>query len=880
MFVQVVPGPIVLAQVVPGQELEAEILDVSDQEPEESHQLQRILTGIKRGNRIVLSAVFVKGLENADGPVDFENWLVPLDDLITGLDLQVKPTHDNALEVRSPNFVLRLNQNDLTQDPELGQVMSIRQIQETFQVPASFDLRDYVIHFEPDWLEPPRGTGERPPVIVEGLPIVAPPPFGLGTINQRTNLTGRVRGSDQPTSLPISLQTGGELEIQGSLGSGTWLLNIRQHDLQDMETWQLDRAQYLRFTPDRDFAIGFQPSFWQRQTSEAFWGLTTIQRFGFEPTQLYSPRLQPEQRLRDRTIAKTITGAAPPGTLVQLVESNRDQVLAETLVDSRGTYHFEDVPAYLGSVTTYRLFFYEGGILTQEPEIQTRQFLSTPEQLDVGNSVLITSFGLGHRAKPDLAFLGELGNLTGGMLWRRGLSESLTFGVGTVYDRGGLGLGELFYQVPHVPVTVTANALMPLISTPESDLEQETELGVQMRPSRNLSINFNSDIQDARTHLNWKPLPGITLLASHDTRSQGLGFGTSIRTTINDFSIVSRTSWDPVREINSNTTLSWREWSWNQRFRDRSRSSQFNYKISDSPHGLSIAYDTRNQEASQDWLIAPTWQYQPNRGASNGRFNRRSNWQLGIGYGIGSRGTGPILSASTQLIPGFNLIGSYQGTSLTSDNPSFRINITSGFRAQNGLKPIQFNNLIERNLGGLKLKLVLDKNQNQAFDPGETLYTEDLDLLLRINDRPINPDALEIQRNTIVIPLRQGTHRLDLDPGGYPFNWVADTTAYAIRVNQNLYSTWTLFLQPIYTIVGKITNPQGKPLADLSITAVDLETQTAISSTTNAGGIYYLHKLAQGPYQITINQQPIPGQEIVIGPDSEPLIELNLTYPP
>ncbi|MDY6781011.1 MAG: hypothetical protein SW833_00375 [Cyanobacteriota bacterium] len=167
--------------------------------------------GINLGQRNVIPSTLIRGLEDGTQAVNFEDWLIPFNDVITALQLEVTPTEDGQLEVRSPGLVTRIDPDELPTDSELGLAISIRQVETLFNVPTEFDLNEYAIQFNPPWLNlqgRPRFRSELP-VVIEGLPLISPPNFTLTNLSQRIDITGTETNS-------IDYQ--GELAAVGTIG--------------------------------------------------------------------------------------------------------------------------------------------------------------------------------------------------------------------------------------------------------------------------------------------------------------------------------------------------------------------------------------------------------------------------------------------------------------------------------------------------------------------------------------------------------------------------------------------------------------------------------------------------------------------------------------
>jgi len=78
------------------------------------------LVGIKVNNRPVITSTLIRGQEDGEAAINFEQWLLPYDAIVKALKLTATILPDNQIELRSPTQVIRLNPSQLKTDPELG----------------------------------------------------------------------------------------------------------------------------------------------------------------------------------------------------------------------------------------------------------------------------------------------------------------------------------------------------------------------------------------------------------------------------------------------------------------------------------------------------------------------------------------------------------------------------------------------------------------------------------------------------------------------------------------------------------------------------------------------------------------------------------------
>ncbi|MEB3215596.1 MAG: carboxypeptidase-like regulatory domain-containing protein [Nostocales cyanobacterium 94392] len=864
----------VLAQSLDSHTSPSEFLEIPDgistQSRKNNDKFTLFSVGINVGKQNVISSTLVRGYEHDSQAVSYDNWLVKFDDVIAALKLNKTYLDNGELELRSPGLVKRINPKDLTIDPELGLVFSIAEIQTILGVPTEFNLAEYAIQFNPPWLDiqSKRKPPEELPVILEGLPKVSPPPFTFAAVGQEVNITGRKTNSQSDIN---NADYQGELKAVGTLLGGSWYISTNQANLTNTRTWELSEAQYFRPTETADYVFGSQPTFWQSQNSGDYWGATTIQRWGFKPTlDIFTEEFNPQQRLQTNNIGRTISGQAQPGTLVQLTQGFAEEVIDEVLVDSSGIYRFENVNTSdrFGS-NNYRVRLYPNGQLTSSPEIREANFSILPGQLSVGTSALIVSSGFG-REYSDNNFFGNFTDWRGGIGYRRGVTEDLTLGAGVIYDQSLMGLAELFYQPGDFPLWVSASALL---GTKDKGLEYNAD--IRFQPSPNFYLNFNSDQFSQKFWANWQAFPGISFRASTNSRDDSFSTGISIYRSQPHFSMFASADIDTQNNLRWNLASRWKKLQFTYRGNEISTNSQLSYNLSGKSlyygHSLLLGHETRNYNNREDSLSSLTWRYRSQETFKYGN----SIWEFDLGYGLGSQGQGIIVSTSSNSIPGLTLRLRYQEISAISDDTSFRIELFPRFNFQTGITPAEprFERL--RSRGGLLIQPFFDRNHNGKRDRGEAIYTKDANLLLLLNNQQISRFPTEINKNGIFVNLSPDIYRLDLDPAGYPIDWTAVKSAYAIEVVAGSYTPVLIPMTLSYTVAGVATNSAGDVTSGAKVEAIGSE--KTIVSITNGAGIFYLEGLRQGSYKLMIDGKPAQPSTIEINQNSKPFEEIKLT---
>ncbi|WP_353932659.1 carboxypeptidase-like regulatory domain-containing protein [Okeanomitos corallinicola TIOX110] len=814
--------------------------------------------GLNIGKRPVKSSFLVKGKEDGTDAVDFANWLIPYDAIIEALKLKVTILEDGQLEVKSPGLITKIDPNKIRTDSELGLVLSIADLENLFGVKATFDINEYAIILEVPWENKSSDKFAETENIISltGLPKVKPENINISAIEQKVTISGSER---QDTNYR------GELITIGSAFGGSWFLRTTQRDLTDLQTWNIRDAQFFKPKKSTDIIIGSQRNFWQSQGD--FWGLTYINRTGFTPPQPFSGgAVDSRQRLQASAIGRTIAGEAEPGTLARLVQGFGDQVIAEILVDSSGIYRFEDIKNNNRFASNnYRVLLYPQGKLTAQPEIQEASFTTVLGQIPAGASALIFSGGMKRESSGNGNFLGDFADFRGGIAGRWGLSESLTVGVGGVYEDSPKALAELFYRPTNVPVQVALFALSGENGNVNTDIRYD--------PFSNLNLTFNSDRFSQRSQINWRVFPNLTLFALDNSRDATSG-GLQVSYNSRGFSTFGRVSFDDKDRIRWNLLQRLNKLELTQRGNEIGTFSELNYKFSDqklfdSGNAILLRYETNNQNNTNN-LLNIGWRYRSEQKALDGNYI----WDVELGYGIGSQGEGIIASLGTTILPGLMLRGRYQGVSVNSDQSSFSIDLVSGLNLQRGIKPSDRRSEYFRTQGGLLIQPFFDKNNNGKRDSNEEFYTQDAGLLVIINNRPLRSFSPDIRSDGILIRLAPGTYRLDLDPAGFPPDWQANNTALAVDVIPGSYTPVVIPLILSYTVSGVVTDSQGDALVGARVEAVEKNQGIRRFSVTNGAGVYYLENLPQGNYQLEINGKS--AGSLNLDQSSEPFQELNL----
>ncbi|WP_427158457.1 carboxypeptidase regulatory-like domain-containing protein [Aliinostoc sp. HNIBRCY26] len=819
--------------------------------------------GVDVDQRPVIKSILIRGQEDGKQAVNFEQWLIPYEGVVRALKLNVKTLPDAQLEIRTPGLVTRIDSQKLQNDPELGLVFSVEQLQTLLGVTASFDINDYSIRLErPGLINPSQFIAPPEPTIeLTGLPEIPAPGLTLTAVEQRLNVSG--------SSSNISNYQG-DLKAVGTALGGSWFIRLNQPNLEDSTTWKLTEAQFLRQTDQADYVIGSQAPFWLSQGTGDYWGLTTIQRWGFKPPEIVGGVSSLSQRMQSAQIGRVITGKAEPGTLVRLAQGLSDRVIAEVLVDSSGIYRFPDVPVdnrFLGA--NYQLLLYPQGRLTEPPEIRNVTFSTLPGQLPAGASALVISGGLRRQFSHADALIGDFSDFRGGVAQRWGLSSDLTVGIGGVYDQSFQGLAEIFYQPQDTPLKVALSVL--------SGDRWDINANVTFDVSPSLNTRFTSDSFKNRFDFDWRMFPWLTLLGGVDSRDGGFGGLQISRNDKNSFTYARVTfntqnhlRWNLLQRLgqlelkaNGNEVASFSELAYY--FSPR--------KFSHQGNSLFASYETSDIFSHSDRLATLGWRYRSPQRSRNGNYL----WEGQLGYAVGSQGSGIVATLGTNVLPGFLLRGRYQGVSTTSDEASFSLELVSSLDLQRGIKPDNSRpSDYLRTQGGILIQPFFDRNDNGKHDADEPIYLEKSNLLFTINNQSLESFVSNIDDDGTLVYLFPGKYRLDLDPAGFPLHWKTAVEALAVDVVAGSYTTVMLPMVRAFTRSGIVTDSRGQPIPGAKVEAIEINSGNRHISVTNGAGVYYLQGLPQGNYKIEVNGQPVKVETLQLEATSQPFQELNL----
>ncbi|MDP3007844.1 MAG: carboxypeptidase-like regulatory domain-containing protein [Methylococcales bacterium] len=858
--------------------------------------------GINNDSRNIVPSALVRGAEDGKQAINLEDWLIPLEAVTTALNIKTRTLDDGQIELRSPEIAVRLSEQQIHKDKEIGTSLSVAYITHLLNATVSFDIGQYALVLKlPAGAAATNDTQQETKKVIsfEGLETIQPDRFNFSAVTQHLHV------SSQKKTVNIS----GNLLAVGNLDHGSWYVDINQAVMDKPESWRVQDLQYFWKTDDADYVIGSQPTFWQNQSGGDFWGVTLLKRDDFKNVPQSTGGFDPVSRRTTGSIGRTITGQAQPNTLARLVDrSSNDRMIAEVFVDSSGLYTFNNVLSNAGSINEYDILLYPNGILTAEPERVRSSFVSRATQLQQGTSTWVVSGGINRslstntangsnnqlnqgngtttKNKAAYSLLDSWGHpigFAGGASYRYGLFESLTVGAGLVYSNGWQLLAEYFYSPSWFPYVSNIVALYDF-KTGKYDYNSQAQLQLL----DNLSANFTSTPLAKQAFLNWNALSWLTFSAGGAVNSSTTATvkprtwfaGTTANGRFYETSASINANFDSNAVLRISSSVNRDAWAVGYQWDGSRQKLDLSYKFPESEfeyangHSLNISAETNKTTASVNKFGMIVWQYRPPAALNDGRILA----DVQIGYGMGTQGQGLLASLSTVMIPGVELSANYQDISIASNDRQFSLNIYMNGRVEPTLGLSNRSSSVQelRGIGGLFIQPFLDKNDNGQYDDEDSLYLENSDRLLQIDGYPVTKHNIEIGLQGLYISQQAGKCRLDLDPAGYPVEGKPSQESYAVEVPSGAYVTVLIPFSVTYTIAGRVLDAQGNPVDGVKVDAVLSEKGNKGSAISNGAGVFFIDSLHQGKYQLIPDGQAAHSETVEIKSDSKTMLEVTL----
>lgn len=664
-------------------------------------ELEILTLGISVNNRLVLQSALVRGYEDGFDAVDLENWQIPYEIFLQALGIQTSELADGQLELRAPNFILRINPKELTLDRDLGQVLKIKDIEELFDVLVEFDMKSYRLLIQAPWLSQTatRVTRKEPDdtILLDGLPKVKSPLFSFSHLLQEIRFN---------ISHNNKIQSSASFQAIGTAFQGKWRLGVQQGNILENPKLQISSFEWVNSEPHRDYIVGKQQTFLPRTFSEQYWGVSLIQRHGYTLSPTQSTNV--EQRNQATEVKRTIEGKAEPGTFVILrpQHDNKNipgEILGKILVDETGIYRFANV-----STGVFVVEKYPKGRLTANPQIKVINLGFTQGQLSSGTSSSVFSAGwLYQPPSPQSSqIIGNFSNFQAGFKKKWGVSESLTLGIGGFYHRHLHAIGELFFHPHNIPLSVYFRA------DTQDNIKGNANIYtcINYRLSNKTQLTLNGDLYSQTLDLNHQLNLGqnTTMRLLANIQNQGnfsknrhiLATGTlQLNLRQNDYNLNVQILLDRNQELSFNNTFNLRKAYRNFIFAFRTNLSgidaEVNYNLPRANFYIvnnQIALRYQGYQKNYDILINPLPRFQRNFLELSWQYANKNGLQWRLGAGMSNNGFGINATLSIPIFSGLNLSARYQSISQFSHTSSFQIQINSSFNLQQGLRSIGTDN--------------------------------------------------------------------------------------------------------------------------------------------------------------------------------------------
>jgi Carboxypeptidase regulatory-like domain len=596
--------------ILPVVAIEPTPLSIVNHSPKVEQLFTTFPCGLNIGRRQILPSMMIRGKEDGEKAIDFNNWSIPFNVLTRTLKIQTKTFPDGSIELRSSAAVARIDAKELNSYPEIG--LEIK-------TPEQFNFK------------------------------AIEPKFNFNTSN----------GSEQSQR---------QIRAAGTLFGSSWYVQLGG-DADRLLDLRLDDAQIVKYSDRQDYIIGGQSAFWNRQNSGNYSGITGIWRQGFTPQLSPSGSVSTSERIQASKVGRSIFGKASPGTLVQLLSIDTDRAIAEVLVDGTGIFRFDNIPV-TDDDRYYRLWLFPNGQLSAAPEIRSVNFVTVPGQLPTGATATLASVGL----RQETGGFGKFGDVRGAVVTHWGVSEWLTLGSGVSLDRGIQGLGELYIQPNGIPleaaISLRTGPEWDLLSNinwqPTTDLKFSwniDRLSHRVRSdwklSPEFSLNSTYDSRDALgagfSYTTRKADLATSLQASFDTNSR-------LRWRLGQ----QLGAWDLQHQGNEVGTISHLSYAF------RSTDPKNKTRQTNTGSSIQLSYQTSQLNKANEFTTL-AWRYRPTNRFSQGEAPP-TTWEAELGYGIGNAGGGWIASSGINILPGVTLRGRYQtGINSTSPSFSLEI---------------------------------------------------------------------------------------------------------------------------------------------------------------------------------------------------------------
>ena len=291
--------------------------------------------------------------------------------------------------------------------------------------------------------------------------------------------------------------------------------------------------------------------------------------------------------------------------------------------------------------------------------------------LPEGTSTLTVSGGGGKNLVQKDDLLGEFKDFRGGVAFHRGVSEDVTLGMGFVYDDFLLGFSQISFQPSNVPLKTNFS-----LFSKERGFELHSH--VRFQPADNFVFNFHSQDSEQKFDLNWGIVSGLTFTAKGNSEKESLNAGLKLAFRSDLFSFAASAKLDNQDNLLWDIKSKFGDFQLKHTNKPLKTNSELSYALLSSQdigfrYSLFFNYETRQLKHSEEYLNVWGWRVNSGKKLDKNKYR----WTFDFGYGLGSQGTGLVISTSAAIKPNTFLKLSYQGISVTSNESKLKLEIGS-----------------------------------------------------------------------------------------------------------------------------------------------------------------------------------------------------------
>ncbi|ABA22772.1 Cna B-type [Trichormus variabilis ATCC 29413] len=763
--------------------------------------------------------------------------LVPLENFaqLTGLTIT---TTDDTTEIKTPLGAVKLASSELEIIQGITHI-SDSLLQEKLNTTIELRSLEAALIVGLPWLS---GSREARNAAIDLEPEVKAPLSGLSSFRQELNVVNDSGGTRfQSYSL-----------LGGRLAGGTWRIRLNNNFENSPNL-----AEYFFYKRNGRFLyqlgrqqISVHPLLNGQILTGAQFGYTNL------PADRYRQSYSANQLIpRSSRSVQTFRGEVPPASFVQLRVGSR--IIAQQQVGFDGRYEFFDVNLPAGQNNLIEVLVYDRNNFSVPIEIRSVRLNTSDLLLPPGGNVQLLGLGfsgnLAQNAFSDDYNTSDSGSLVGFYQFRQGLSDNFTVeaGLQAIPNTFQTQLGAI-WRIAN-PVILSGS-----VGTSFGKLAYNADLDVQLG---GLDINANSQLfpegyrsdNGSRERYNHSLEVGyrfnsnlrLGVLArsrKSDSNSTEYIAPTFYFRPSNSLYFTGRPDTEgqylfySAYQPNALTRLSFSSFGDNY-------ATDFSYKLNNN-YQLSLGSDFGGNLPAR---YLATVNYYP-------RNIRGFSWRLGLAYRDGD--VGPIVGASTQLIPGLFARVEYQAIPSRArsnfggwGDDRLTISLVSDLSFSDGrISPGNFNSF-GKDKGAISGRIFVEGSK-ESFDLGESS--------VRVTDKYgkiIGGARTNAQGNFFVGNLPEGVYIVEVVPKDLPIELTPLKTTTIAEVAGAAVTKLSFPMRVEYGIAGRITDSAGLPVPGLAVELVNAEGKKVGTGATDEFGLYRVDGLPAGQYTLQVPNQ-------------------------